>query len=156
MAPTKPMNLHLCAVALSLRGKHEEALGMMKKAFNFGRQESQDNQNMRLSHLAEYHRRIGRYEEAIDTSKKLLDSNPNKKHALRAYITLTCAYSAIGKAEDADAAAAKVLRITPDFSIEALITKDSWFGMSFYDWFLKDEVDKNLLVRVFRNAEQMN
>jgi TolB-like protein/Tfp pilus assembly protein PilF len=152
MAPTKPINLHLCAVALSLTGKHEEALGMMKKAFNFGRQESQDNQNMRLSHFAEYHRRIGLYEEAIDTGKKLLDSNPNNKHALRAYITLTCAYSALGKAEDADAAAAEVLRIIPDFSMEALTTKDSWFGMSFYDWFLKDEADKNLLVSALRKA----
>jgi TolB-like protein/Flp pilus assembly protein TadD len=152
MSPTEPINLHLCAVALSLTGKHEEALGMMKKAFNFGRQESQDNQNMRLSHLAEYHRRTGRYAEAIDMGKKLLDNNPNNKHALRAYITLTCAYSALGKTEDADVASVKILRVIPDFSMEALTTKDSWFGLSFYDWFLKDEADKNLLIDALRKA----
>jgi TolB-like protein/class 3 adenylate cyclase/Tfp pilus assembly protein PilF len=152
IAPTNPINFHLCAVTLSLAGQHEEALGMIKKAINFGRQESQDNQNMRLSHLAEYNRRIGRYEEAIDAGRKLLDNNPNNKHALRAYITLTCAYSALGKAVDAGEAAAKILQIIPDFSMEAITIKDSWFGLSFYDWFLKHEPDNNLLVTALRKA----
>ena len=72
-------------------GKHEEALGIMKKAINFKRGESQYYQNMKLSHLAEYYRRAGRYAEAIDASRMLLNSNPNNNHTLRAYITLACA-----------------------------------------------------------------
>ena len=148
-APTAGNHALYCHT-LSMVGKHEEALGIMKKAI--GRQESKDLQNMKLSHLAEYYRRTGRHEEAVDTGRKLLDGNPNDKHTLRAYITLTCAYSAMGKAEDADAAAAKVLRIIPDFSMEALTTKDNYFGLSIYDWFLKDETDNNLLVKALREV----
>jgi tetratricopeptide (TPR) repeat protein len=148
-APTAGNHALYCHT-LSMVGKHEEALGIMKKAI--GRQESQDWQNMKLSHLAEYYRRTGRYEEAVDTGRRLLDSNPNNNHTLRAYITLTCALSAMGKAEDADAAAEKILRIILDFSMEALTIKDNYFGLSFYDWFLKDETDKNLLVKALREA----
>jgi pentatricopeptide repeat protein len=137
---------------LSMAGKHEEALGIVKKAINFRPKESHYNENMLLSFLAEYYRRTGRYEEAIDTGRKLLDSNPNNKDTLRAYITMTCAYSALGKTEDADAAAMKVLQIVPDFSVEALTTKDSFVGLSFYDWFLKHEPDRNLLVTALRKA----
>jgi tetratricopeptide (TPR) repeat protein len=151
-APTNPINLEFCAVAQSMAGRHEEAIGMVKKAIDFGRQESQYNQNRRFSHLAEYYRRIGRYEKAIDTSRNLLDSNPDNKHALRAYITLTCAYSALGSEEDSRAAAAEVLRIIPDFSMEAVAIKYSWAGLSHYDWFLKHEADKNLLVTALRKA----
>ena len=122
----------------------------MKKAIDFGRQESEYEQNMKLSHLAEYYRRTGRYEKAIDTSRKLLDSNPDDKHVLRAYITLTCAFSAKGSEEDARTAAAKVLRIIPDFSVEALTKNDSYFGLSFYDWFQKDKTDRNLLINALR------
>jgi adenylate cyclase len=152
MAPTNTLIPELCAVAQSMAGRHEEAIGMEKKAIDFGRQESQDNQTRRLSHLAEYYRRAGRYEKAIDTSRKLLDSNPNITHALRAYITLTCAYSALGSEEDAGAAAAEVLRISPNFSMEAVAKKDSWTGLSHYDWFLKHAADKNLLVTALLKA----
>jgi adenylate cyclase len=150
-APTAA-NYGWLGYALSMVGKHEEALGIVKKAIDSRRQESHYYQNMLLSFLAEYYRRTGRYEEAIDTGRKLLDSNPNNKDTLRAYITLTCAYSALGKAKDADAAATKVLQIIPDFSVETLTTRDSFVGLSFYDWFQKDETDKNLLVNAIRKA----
>ena len=152
IAPTNTLNLELCAYTESMAGRHEESIGIVKKAINFGRQESQDNQRRRLSHLAEYYRRLGRYEEAIDTSRKLLDSNPDNKHALRAFITLACAYSVLGSEEDARAAAAEVLRISPDFSLEAAAIEDAWIGLSHYDWFLNHEPDKNLLVNALRKA----
>ena len=40
----------------------------------------------------------------------------------------------------------------PDFSVEAFATKYLWLGMSFNDWFLKHETDKNYLVTALRNA----
>jgi tetratricopeptide (TPR) repeat protein len=150
-APTAGNHTLYCH-ALSMLGKHEEALGIIKKAIDFGRWESQYAQNMQLSHLAEYYRRTGRYKEAIDTGRKLLDSSPNNNHRLRAYITLACAYSALGNDGDARAAAADILRISPDFSLDALITKDSYMGLSIYDWFVKHEPDKNLLMGVLRKA----
>jgi tetratricopeptide (TPR) repeat protein len=151
MGPTF-WNLHLCAVSLSNVGRHEEAIEMANKAINLGRNQSQEHQNSLLSQLAEYYRRAGRYEEAIDTSRKLLDSNPDNKYALRAYITMTCAYNKLGSEGDTRSAAEEVLRINPNFSMEVLTTKDSRFGMSFYDWFLKDETDKNLLINALRKA----
>ena len=151
MAPTAG-NYALYCYTLSLLGKHEEAIGTMKKAIDSGRAESRYYQNMQLSHLAEYYRRTGRYMDAIETSRKLLDSNPNKKHTLRAYITLACAYRALGNNENARAAAADILRINPDFSLVALTAEDSYMGLSFYDWFVKHEADRNLLVSALRKA----
>ena len=90
--------------------------------------------------------------EAIDTGRKLLDSSPNNYHMLRAYITLACAYSALEKDRDARAAAADILRISPDFSLDDLTVKDSYMGLSYYDWFVKHEPDKYLLMDVLRKA----
>jgi TolB-like protein len=44
--------------------------------FNLGSQESQQIHNMLFSQLAEYYRRAGRFEEAIATGRKILESNP--------------------------------------------------------------------------------
>ena len=136
----------------SRAGRHEQAVDIVNKAINFGRQQSQYNQNRRLSHLTECYRRLGRYEKAIDTGQKLLDSNPNNQHALRAYISLTCAYTALGSEDGAREAAAEVLRLSPNFSIEAFAIEDSWYGLSIYGWFLKHEDDKNLLITALRKA----
>jgi len=152
-APTNTWYLELCAMAQSMAGRHKEAIRMVKNAINYSNQESQYNQVRRLSTLAEYYRRAGLYEEAIDTSRKLLDYNPDNKQALRAYITLTCAYSALGRKENAHEAAAEVMRINPNFSMEAVAIEDSWAGTSHYDWFLKHEPDKNLLLNALRKAE---
>jgi adenylate cyclase len=141
-----------CAMNLSYIGKHEEAIEMANKAMNLLEQQSQKRQNTQLSHLAEYYRRAGQFEEAIDTSRKLLDSNPKTEYKLRAYITVTCAYSALGKEEDAHTAASEILRIMPDFSVEAFATKYLWRGLTFNDWFLKHEPDKNLLMNALRKA----
>jgi TolB-like protein/Flp pilus assembly protein TadD len=145
-------NYTLYCHTLSMMGKHEEALGIMKKAIDLARIESQYYQNMQLSHLAEYYRRTGRYKEAIDMGWKLLNSNPNNRHTLRAYITLACAYSALGKDDDARTAAADILRIMPDFSLDALTARDSMMGLSIYDWFVMHEPDKNLLMNILREA----
>jgi tetratricopeptide (TPR) repeat protein len=151
-APTNLWYLELSAIAQSMAGRHEEAIETVKKAINFNPKESQYNQIRRFSGLAEYYRRAGQYEEAINTSRKLLNSNPDNKHALRAYITLTYAYSALGNEKDARAAAAEVLRMNPNFSMETVARKESYAGLSHYDWFLKHEAEKNLLMNALRKA----
>jgi TolB-like protein/Tfp pilus assembly protein PilF len=151
IAPTVG-NFMFCAIALSEVGRHEEAIEMANKSMNLLHQDSQRRQNTQLSHLAEYYRRAGRFEEAIATSRKLLDNNPKTEYELRAYITLTCTYSALGKEEDARTAAAEILRIMPDFSVEAFVEKYLWRGMTFNDWFLKHESDKDLLMNALHRA----
>lgn len=152
IAPTRYGNYMFIALNLSALERYDEAIEMVKKAINLGSQESQRVHNMLLSHLAEYYRKAGRFEEAVATSRKLLNNNPNDTHALRAYTNLTCAYSALGNKEDAYAAAENILRIMPDFSIEAASKKDSWAGMSLYNWFLEHENDRNLLMNALRKA----
>jgi tetratricopeptide (TPR) repeat protein len=88
--------------------------------------------------LAEYYRRLGRYDEAIAECKELLDTNPIDRYGLRAYVTLTAAYSALGREKDALGAAAEILRINPNFSLER--EKDVN-----YIWFIKHEADKELV-----------
>ncbi len=152
--PINPVWLALCSYVLSMTGKHEEAIAMIKKAIDLGPSRWQ-NLPREFSLLAEYYRRVGQYEEAIDTSRKLIDSNPTNKYAIRAYITLTCAYSALGSEGDARAAAAEVLRISPNFSLEdadAAEEKAQRLPISYYDWFLKHEADKDLLVNALRKA----
>jgi len=151
-APTNLWYLEFSAIAQSMAGRHEEAIETVKKAINFNPKESQYNQIRRFSGLAEYYRRAGQYEEAINTSRKLLNSNPDNKHALRANITLTYAYSALGNEKDARAAAAEVLRMNPNFSMETVARKESYAGLSHYDWFLKHEAEKNLLMNALRKA----
>jgi TolB-like protein/Flp pilus assembly protein TadD len=130
--PNHPTALAFCSMALSYTGKHEEAIGLVKKAIDSGPSE------YHFTLLAEYYRRLGQYEEAIAECKKLLDSNPIDRYRLRAYVTLTAAYGALRDDEDACSAAAEILRISPNFSLER--EKDQA-----YIWFLQHEEDKKLV-----------
>jgi tetratricopeptide (TPR) repeat protein len=57
----------------------------------------------------------GRYEEAITALKRARIGNPE---FLGAPLSLTIAYSESGREEEARAAAAEILRISPKFSLE--------------------------------------
>jgi tetratricopeptide (TPR) repeat protein len=107
---------------------------------------------MLLSRLAESYRRLGRYQEAIDTCRILLEGNPHATHALRAYITLTCAYSALGREKDARKAVAQILKTMPEFTLEDQIKADSFIGLSMLDWFLVNEADKILFDQALDQA----
>jgi tetratricopeptide (TPR) repeat protein len=130
--PNHPTALAFCSVALSYTGRHEEAIDFIKKAIDSG------PTTYHFTLLAEYYRRLGRYEEAIAECKKVLDSNPMDRYKLRAYVTLTAAYGALRDDEDACSAAAEILRISPNFSLER--EKDQA-----YIWFLQHEEDKKLV-----------
>jgi hypothetical protein len=71
---------------------------------------------------------------------------------MRAYITMTCAYSALGNDKNARAAAVDILRIRPDFSLATETKKHEWLGLSILDWFWEHESDKNLLMNTLRKA----
>ena len=68
-----------------------------------------------LISLSEAYRVGGQYEKAIETSKKAVQLEPNSQLA---YLYLAAACASAGQEEEARAAAAEVLRINPQFSIE--------------------------------------
>ncbi len=59
----------------------------------------------------------GRYEEAIETLKRVLDRNP---YFLPAHVYLAASYSEIGREEDARAEVAEIMRLSPQISLEAM------------------------------------
>ncbi len=92
-------------------GRYEEALSLIKKA-------------IRLDPIPlPWYRtiaggcylRLERYGEAIEEYKKVLHRNQNN---LFARISITAAYSLLGREEEASASASEVLRINPKFRIK--------------------------------------
>jgi adenylate cyclase len=58
----------------------------------------------------------GHYEDAIETAKRVRARKPDRKSS---HVHLATAYSALGRMEQARAAAAEVLRIAPDWTVTA-------------------------------------
>jgi adenylate cyclase len=69
-----------------------------------------------LSRLGVCYQLTGQYEKAIETLKKAIEREPDKYFQR---VRLTAVYSDLGRDQEALAEAAGVLRIKPDFSIEA-------------------------------------
>ncbi len=65
--------------------------------------------------LAVAYRDSGQYEKAIEASKKALQREPNSQFP---YIHMAISYIRLGREEEARAAAAELLRINPEFSLE--------------------------------------
>jgi adenylate cyclase len=82
---------------------------------------------------------IGEYEKAIEVCKKALEKNPDD---LVGRITLAIAYSALGRISKAEAEAAEVLRISPNFTIEYAAKT----------WPYKNQADKDLVIDSLRKA----
>jgi adenylate cyclase len=68
-----------------------------------------------LNFLAVAYRDSGKYEKAIEASKKALQREPNYQFP---YIHMTVSYIRLGREEEARAAAAEILRINPSFSLD--------------------------------------
>jgi tetratricopeptide (TPR) repeat protein len=67
--------------------------------------------------LGAAYRLTGRYAEALTTLKTALARGPND---LPTYLQLAATYSELDQLEDSRAAAAEVLRLSPNFSLEGL------------------------------------
>lgn len=68
-----------------------------------------------LYHLGLSYHLTGQYEQAIETLKKGIERTPD---ALFPHVRLAAVYSDLGREQEARAAAAEVLRVKPDFSVE--------------------------------------
>ena len=109
--PNSPDALFVMAKVLIMIGKPEEAIPLLQKALRL----NPTPPVQYLISLSEAYRVGGQYEKAIETSKKAVQLEPNSQLA---YLYLTAACASAGQEEEARAAAAEVLRINPQFSIE--------------------------------------
>ena len=98
---------------LSFAGRPEEAIGLAEKAMTL----LSGALCLPLLNLGHAYCLTGRYEEAIATLKQFILYYPNN---LGAQLLLAVAYSEGGREEEARVAAAKVLSINPNFSLEVM------------------------------------
>lgn len=102
----------VCAFGLSLVGRVEEAVQVGERALSLKTLPVDDRC---LYGIASAYAQAGRLEEAAALSQRLLQQFPN---FLTSYLQLTDIYSQLGRETEARAAAAEVLRINPQFSLE--------------------------------------
>ena len=115
--------------ALSLSGRAQESIPMLQKSLRLSPIPIHSNV---LSILANSYAMLGRYEEAIDTHKKVLQIyGPDH---LMAHISLAVTYAVMGRENEARAEGAEVLRIDPKFSWER------WIKSLPYDQSRKDRM----------------
>jgi len=98
--------------ALYFAGRPGEAIGLVKKAMRL----NPKYPVWYLLNLGHAYFLTGRYEEAITTLKRVINRNPN---FWPAYIYLAASYVELGQEEKARIEASELLRINPNFSLEA-------------------------------------
>jgi TolB-like protein/Flp pilus assembly protein TadD len=109
-------NCAVCHVGLATVqlyvGKPEEAIQLVEKALRLDPRAH----NVYSFFLGWSYVDAGRYDEAITTLKRVITINPNY---LVAHLSLAAAYSRVGRDEEARAEVAEVLRLNPQFSLDA-------------------------------------
>ena len=120
---------------LMYAGRFEEALPWLEKAIRLDPLPL----NWYVTCVGICYLHLGRLEDSVKEFKKVLNRNPND---LTAAIRLVAAYSLLERKEEANAAAAEVLRLNPKFSI-ARIAKS---------WAYKNDSDRDLEMNALRLA----
>ena len=110
--PNNPESYLWLAGILSVAGRAEEGITMAKNAMRL----NPHYPPAYLLALGRAYHQAWRNEEAITTLKKYSARNPT---AISAYTGLACSYSDLGRYEEARAAAAEVLRLSPNFTTDA-------------------------------------
>jgi adenylate cyclase len=100
-------------MGLTFADRPEEAIKTLKRAMRLNPRAP----SWYLHQLTEAYRNMGRYNEAIRWGKKAIDRNP---HNLPAHLNLAACYSLAGDEKKAQAEAAEILKIDPDYSLERL------------------------------------
>jgi adenylate cyclase len=117
--PNNPQGYLWLANILGPAGRTEEAIESVKKAMRLNPR----HPPMYLLSLGVAYHQAWRNEEAIATYKQYLALQPN---TVVPYFGLTCSYSDLGRYEEARAAAAEILRLSPHFTTDAW-RKTQWF-----------------------------
>jgi adenylate cyclase len=147
--PKKAVELSKKGVALSPNsanphawlGVHLTDAGMAEEAieeFKIARRLNPFTPNWILNYSAVAYRVNGDYEKAIEILQKVIKRSPDE---WLSHFELAACYGLLGREEEAQAAAAEVLRIRPNFTIEKL-----------YAHAYRDEADKEHTIEVLRKA----
>jgi adenylate cyclase len=120
---------------LRFSGKAKEAVSMFERAIRLNPMPPASY----LYQLGLSYAFIGEFEKAIAICKKALPENPND---FVGRITLTIAYSSLGREEEARNEATEVLRIDPNFTLEYALKT----------WPYKNQADRELIVGALRKA----
>jgi TolB-like protein/Flp pilus assembly protein TadD len=114
--PNDPHMLLVFAITMHFNGRFEESIALLKKAMRL----SPYYPAFYLATLAPSYVLTERYEEAIATSKLLLDrSRKGEFNPLLAHLYLAEAYIGLGHEDKARANAEEVLKINPNFSLKS-------------------------------------
>ena len=135
LAPNSADDIYNSGIILRFSGRAKEAIPMHERAIRLNPMPPASY----LYQLGLCYTFIGEFEKAIAICKKALDQNPND---LVGRITLTIAYSSLGREEEARAEAAEVLRIHPKFTVE----------YASKTWPYKNQADRDLVFRALRKA----
>jgi adenylate cyclase len=122
-------------MVLNAAGKPEEAKNVLKNAIRL----NPIPPGWYLDRLGDAYRLKGQYEKAVREYKKAIQLQPDD---MISHLNLTVCYVKLGREEDANAEAAKVLRINPQFSAESYAKHIP----------LKDEASKKLFIDGMRKA----
>ena len=115
LSPSSATAVFMLGTALAHLDRFEEALPYIKKSLRLSPPNPATGiQN--LVTLGNLYRLMGRYDEAIETYEKALRLQPDYLHAR---VGLTASYVLAGRLEEARSQAAEVIRIAPQFSLEA-------------------------------------
>jgi adenylate cyclase len=119
LSPNSADGLAVLGDILNWAGRPEETIGLVQKAMRL----NPKYPSWYLWSLGHAYFLTGRYEEAIETLKRVLDRNPY--FALPAHVYLAASYSELGRQEEARAEAAEVerLRLGSQTSAEAVKQK---------------------------------
>ena len=113
LEPNSYRTLYPCASVLTFVGRREEAIPLFREALRINPKPP----NSLYRHYGVALRDSGRYDEAIELSKKATERKPND---MIAYVVLASSYGLAGREEEAKAAAKEILRINPKFSVDRL------------------------------------
>ena len=98
---------------LNFAGRPEEAIFALERAIRL----NPNSPSWYLHMLGMAYRETGRYEESITACKKALQRQPTNIYA---HLVLAATYSLLNRQEEARAAGAEALRISPKFSLDYL------------------------------------
>jgi adenylate cyclase len=112
LEPTQAETLGNLGRFLKASGRSEEAIAVLEKAMRIDPHHPPDW----IGWLGQAHFRLGRYDEAIRILEAGVAKHPD---VLPLHLYLAQSYAMSGRAEQAKAQAAEVLRLNPDFTIDA-------------------------------------
>jgi len=110
LAPNDAEGYAQLGMILNFAGRPEETIRLVEKAIRLNPRYPAEY----LGILGQAYTLTRQYEEAIAVLKSAITRNPN----LAAYVFLAVSYSESNREEEARAAAAEILRLSPHFSLE--------------------------------------